>query len=149
MAIGGRLTHLGLCVSDMDRALRFYRDVLGFAVSTEFPELRVENEMADRLLSLRRVSLHAVYLERDGFRIELLHYASPRSPVAAPSRAMNDLGLTHLSIRVPDVRAAMEAIEAGGGRVEPGTTVEIEGLAVATFVRDPDGLPIELVLGAG
>ena len=147
MAIGGRLTHLGLCVSDMERSLRFWRDAMGFDLSTEFPELRVENEMADRLLSLRDVSLHAVYLERDGFRIELLHYASPRSPGTAPKRGMNDLGLTHLSIRVPDVREAMAAIEAGGGRVEPATLVEIEGLAVAVFARDPDGTPIELVLG--
>lgn len=149
MAIGGRLTHLGICVSDMERSLRFYRDVLGFGVSTEFPELRVENEMADRLLALRGVALHAIYLERDGFRIELLHYASPRSPSAAPARGMNDLGLTHLSIRVPDVREAMAAIEAGGGRVEHETTIEIEGLAVAVFARDPDGMPIEFVLGAG
>ena len=135
MVIGGRLTHLGICVSDMERSLRFYRDTLGFAVSTEFPELRVENEMADRLLALRGVSLHAVYLERDGFRIELLHYASPQSPAAAPRRGMNDLGLTHLSIRVPDVKEAMAAIEQGGGRVDRETTVEIEGLAVAEIGR--------------
>jgi catechol 2,3-dioxygenase-like lactoylglutathione lyase family enzyme len=147
MAIGGRLTHLGLCVSDMERSRRFWCEVMGFAPSAEFPELRVENEMADRLLSLRAVSLHAVYLERDGFRIELLHYASPRSPAVAPARGMNDLGLTHLSVRVPDVKAAMAAIEAGGGRVERATAVEIEGLVVAVFARDPDGLPIELVLG--
>lgn len=147
MSIGGRLTHLGLCVSDLERSLRFWRDVMGFALSSEFPELRVENEMADRLLSLRGVSLHAVYLERDGFRIELLHYASPRSPGAAPKRGMNDLGLTHLSVRVPDVREAMAAIEAGGGRVEADTLIEIDGLAVAVFARDPDGTPIELVLG--
>jgi len=147
MAIGGRLTHLGLCVSDMERSRRFWCEVMGFAPSPEFPELRVENEMADRLLSLRAVSLHAVYLERDGFRIELLHYASPRSPAVAPARGMNDLGPTHLSVRVPDVKAAMAAIEAGGGRVERATAVEIDGLVVAVFARDPDGLPIELVLG--
>ena len=55
MAIGGRLTHLGLCVSDMERSRRFWCEVMGFAPSEEFPELRVENEMADRLLSLRAV----------------------------------------------------------------------------------------------
>ena len=33
------------------------------------------------------------------------------------------------------------------GRVDRETTVEIEGLAVAVFARDPDGMPIELVLG--
>ena len=147
MAIGGRLTHVGICVSDMERSLRFYRDPLGFAASGAFPELRVENEAADKLLALRGVALHAVYLERDGFRIELLHYARPASPAVAPRRGMNDLGLTHLSIRVADLDAAMAEIESGGGSVDRATLVEMGGRRVAVFARDPDGLPIELVLG--
>ncbi len=39
-----RLTHIGICVSDMDRALRFYRDCLGFRHEHE---LRVAGEPSD------------------------------------------------------------------------------------------------------
>ena len=60
---------------------------------------------------------------------------------------MNDLGLTHLSIRVADLDAAMAEIESGGGSVDRATLVEMGGRRVAVFARDPDGLPIELVLG--
>jgi len=58
-----RLTHVGICVSDMDRSLRFYRDCLGFRHEHE---LRVAGEPSDTLLRLRGVDLHAVYLARDG-----------------------------------------------------------------------------------
>ena len=82
-----RLTHIGICVSDMERSLRFYRDLLGFRSEHE---LRVAGEPSDTLLRLAGVDLHAVYLQRDGVRIELLHFAAPpgpapRSPYAAPA----------------------------------------------------------------
>lgn len=144
-----KVSHIGICVSDLERSLRFYRDVLGFEPSPTMPDVHVEGEPSDSLLRLRDVKLHAVYLERDGFRIELLHYASPRSPERPPERKMNDLGLTHLSVRVPDVRAAVAALEAQGVTVDHDTVIEIGGLTVAAFVRDPDGLPIELVIDRG
>ena len=141
-----KVSHIGVCVSDLERSLRFYCDVLGFVRSTTMPDVHVQGEPSDSLLRLRDVDLHAVYLERDGFRIELLHYASPRSPERPPQRAMNDLGLTHLSVKVPDVAAALARLDADGVVVDRDTVIEIGGLTVAAFVRDPDGLGIELVI---
>src|SRR5947209_5040775 len=91
-----RLTHIGICVGDMERSLRFYRDLLGFVWEHE---LRVAGEPTDTLLRLRGSDLHAIYLTRDGVRIELLDFASPAAP-AKPARVMNEVGLTHLSFRV-------------------------------------------------
>ena len=42
-----QLTHIGICVSDMERSKRFYRDVLGFRYVRE---LRLEGELSDTLL---------------------------------------------------------------------------------------------------
>ena len=75
-----RLTHVGIGVSDLERSLRFYRDLLGFAPEHE---LEVEGEPTDTLLRLRGTKLKAVYLARDGVRIELLHFASPPPPRTA------------------------------------------------------------------
>lgn len=147
MALAGRMTHIGLCVSDMERSLRFYCEALGFVRSADFPDIHVAKEPSDTLLGLRDVDLQAVYLERDGFRLELLHFASPRSPGAPPERSMNDLGLTHLSIRVPDVRAAASELERAGATIQRETEIAFDDMVVAVFLRDPDGLPIELVRG--
>jgi catechol 2,3-dioxygenase-like lactoylglutathione lyase family enzyme len=141
-----RLTHIGLCVSDLARSRRFYCDGLGFAFEHE---LHVAGEPTDTLLRLRGTDLHAVYLMRDGVRIELLNYASPAAP-AGRSRVMNELGLTHLSFRVADIDAALAAVRAAGGRVLDDTVVRFpEFEAAAGMVADPDGQLIELVQAPG
>ncbi len=59
------MSHIGICVSDWERSLRFYRDVLGFQYAFE---LAVKGEPSDTLLALKDVALRAIYLERDGVR---------------------------------------------------------------------------------
>ena len=141
-----RLTHVGLCVSDLERSLWFYRDLLGFRFAHD---LEVEGEPTDTLLRLRGVKLHAVYLERDGVRIELLHFASPPAPPARV-RALHEHGLTHLSFRVADLEATLAALRAAGGRVLDQTVIRLpEFQAAACFVTDPDGQLIELVQAPG
>jgi catechol 2,3-dioxygenase-like lactoylglutathione lyase family enzyme len=137
-----RLSHIGICVSDLGRSLRFYRDVLGFQYEHE---LAVAGEPTDTLLRLRGVDLRAVYLVRDGTRIELLHYASPPAPPRR-ERAMNELGLTHISFRVADIDPILDALRAAGERVLEDTLIRIpEYPSAVCFIVDPDGQLIELV----
>src|SRR5215470_16772337 len=138
-----RMTHVGICVTDLERSIRFYRDGLGFAYRSE---LRVQGEPSDTLLRLRGVDLHAVYLERDGTRIELLHYAAPGALGDDAPRAMNARGLTHLSLRVDNVRDTLAALRGVVGRVLDDTLIDIPDFgAAAVFITDPDGTLIELV----
>jgi catechol 2,3-dioxygenase-like lactoylglutathione lyase family enzyme len=138
-----RVTHLGICVSDLERSLAFYRDALGFRLESE---LTVEGEPSATLLRLPDVKLQAVYLVRDGFRIELLHYAAPGAVGDGAPRAMNALGLTHLSLRVDDLGATVDALAARGVAILRDTRIEHPRLrAKAIFVTDPDGTLIELV----
>jgi catechol 2,3-dioxygenase-like lactoylglutathione lyase family enzyme len=66
-----RVSHIGICVSDWQRSLRFYQEGLGFRFAHEF---ELKGEPSARLLRLRDVDFRAIYLERGGVRIELLHY---------------------------------------------------------------------------
>lgn len=141
-----RLSHVGLCVSDLERSLAFYR-ALGFA---ERSRLRAGGEPAAKLLELPGADLAAVYLERDGTRLELLHYASPGHVGTPARRPMNALGLTHLSLRVDDLDAVAEGVRAAGGRLIEASRTEIpEARTRAAFVVDPDGTRIELVEAPG
>jgi lactoylglutathione lyase len=141
-----RLTHVGICVSDLERSLRFYRDLLGFRFEHE---LAVEGEPSDTLLRLRDVKLHATYLVRDGVRIELLRFASPAAPPPR-TRTMHEPGLTHLSFRVADLDATLGALRAAGERVLEDTVIRFpEFQSAACFVIDPDGQLIELVQAPG
>jgi catechol 2,3-dioxygenase-like lactoylglutathione lyase family enzyme len=141
-----RLTHVGLCVSDLARSLGFYRDLLGFVAEHD---LHVEGEPTDTLLRLRGTSLDAVYLTRDGVRLELLHFATPASPPPR-ARTMHEPGLTHLSFRVADLDETLAALRAAGERVLEETVIRFpEFQAGAAFVVDPDGQLLELVQAPG
>jgi len=141
-----RITHVGIGVSNLERSLRFYRDLLGF---TWEHELDVEGEPTDTLLRLRGTKLHAEYLTRDGVRIELLHFASPPAP-PRPERPINQYGLTHLSFRVTDMEKVLEALRAAGERVLEETVIRFpEWQSAACMILDPDGQLIELVQAPG
>jgi catechol 2,3-dioxygenase-like lactoylglutathione lyase family enzyme len=141
-----RLSHVGICVSDLERSLRFYQDLLGFAREHE---LEAGGEPTDALLRLRDVRLKAVYLVRDGVRIELLHFASPPAPPRR-ERVMNEPGLTHLSFRVTDLHAVVRALREAGERVLEETVLDFPAFgSAACFVVDPDGQLIELVQAPG
>jgi glyoxylase I family protein len=141
------LTHIGICVSEWERSLRFYRDVLGFTCRSE---LQIAGEPSDTLLQLHNVELRAIYLERDGMRIELLHYASPGYRGDGTPRAMNALGLTHLSFRVDSLAATLDTLKAAGVPILEPTHIDIAAFeAAAIMITDPDGTLIELVQAPG
>ena len=139
---------MGICVADLERSLRFYCDGLGFS---ERGRLDVAGPEASTLLGLPDAKLRAVYLERDGTRIELLWFAAPSAAAAPPApRPVNQPGLTHLSFRVADLDATLAALTAAGGVALPETRIHNPAFrSGAVFLTDPDGTRIELVEAPG
>lgn len=131
------INHVGHCVTDVDRAVEFYRSVFGFEVKRT---LEVPDSPSDRLLRMEPpLGLTAVYLVKDDFTLELLHFAREGNPPWR-DRALNEPGLTHLSFSVDDVRAtAARAVEFGG------SILEETDVGAAIFIRDPDGQLLELL----
>ena len=131
--------HLGQCVTDLDRSRRFYVEVFGFEVERE---ISPPDSPSDRLLGLTPpIGMTACYLRRDGLVLELLHFAGEgAAPSAYRARAMNDPGLTHISVSVDDIPRTCALVRELGGTVLDSTDID-----VAIFVRDPDGQLIELL----
>jgi catechol 2,3-dioxygenase-like lactoylglutathione lyase family enzyme len=137
-------SHLGICVSDLERSVRFYRDALGFEPVQEH---RVGAEFAV-LMELDDVALRSCFVRRDGVSIELLHFDEPGHRGDPTRRPMNQLGLTHLSFRVDDVDVAAQAVARAGGTVHTSTRTTFgSGPQTLDFVycTDPDGVRIELM----
>ena len=131
------VNHVGLCVTDLDRARRFYVGALGF---TEASTLRPPDDACTTLLRVERpVGLTAVYLTRGEFVLELLHYDRPGNPPGR-DRPMNEPGLTHLSLTTDDLATTRAAVAALGG-----TELDDTDVGVAVMVRDPDGQLLELL----
>ncbi|MFJ8738460.1 VOC family protein [Embleya sp. NPDC127516] len=143
-AISYNASHLGLCVTDLERALRFYRDGLGFTPVVRYD---VGNEVAHTLEVEGDVRLVSQMIAKAGMVVELLHYASP-DPLGEPSRRRNQLGLTHLSFTVEDVDAAAARLVEYGGTLLADTRASLPSETGSTeliFLADPDGTRIELM----
>lgn len=141
-----RLTHIGLCVADLERSLRFYRELLGFVVRNE---IHVSGAPSTTLLRLGEVDLHALYMERDGVCIELLAYDVPGADGDGEPKPMNTRGLTHLSLRVDDLDETLRSLRTAGTRILEETLVRPRPDTAAVFVCDPDGTLIELLQAPG
>jgi glyoxylase I family protein len=122
--------HVGMTVSDMDRAVGFYRDLLGLNVvvrkSVERGELAFFDSGAG-MLEVYAPSAATV----DRFRDVPLHEA----------------GLRHITFAVEGLDALFaNLVDAGVEVVEhPRIAHNQEMLQRVAFVRDPDGILVELV----
>lgn len=118
-----RIGHVHLKVADLDRALAFYRDVLGFEVT-------------------QRYGRSAVFLSAGGYHhhIGLNTWESAGGPPPPPGTT----GLYHVAILYP-TRAQL----AGALRRLLAANIPLEGAAdhgvsEALYLRDPDGNGVEL-----
>jgi catechol 2,3-dioxygenase len=118
-----KIGHVHLTVSDLDRSLAFYRDVLGFEVTAKYGR-------------------DAVFVSAGGYHhhIGLNTWAGRGAPRPAPGST----GLYHFAILYPDRAALAVAVR----RVlEHGVALEgasDHGVSEAVYLRDPDGNGIEL-----
>jgi catechol 2,3-dioxygenase-like lactoylglutathione lyase family enzyme len=133
-------SHTGVCVSDLERSLRFYCDGLGFKQAKCYHLTRPIAEVDPP------VDVVAQFIQLGALEIELLAYASP-GVTGEPSRRRNQLGLTHLSFVVDDVEARALELEAAGGTILPETRNDTTDPSTERilFVADPDGTRIELM----
>src|SRR3954470_17450655 len=102
LAMKATLDHVGIAVADLGQALAFYRDALGLEV--EAPE-----EVASQ-----RVRAH--FIPAGESALELLEATADDSPIAKYV-AKRGPGLHHVTLRVPDLRAALARLKAKGVRL--------------------------------
>jgi glyoxylase I family protein len=143
-------SHVGVCVSDLERSTRFYCELLGFRELFTFdmgPE--VEATMA-----VPGCRFRSRMLARGDVRVELLEWAEPAvQPGDGEPRPMTRTGLTHLCFRVDDVDEVLAAAEAAGGRALRDTLSVLEGAGrdgadvKLVYALDPDGTRVELMSG--
>jgi glyoxylase I family protein len=133
------VSHIGICVSDMERSSRFYTEALGFA----FHHSVAAGEPYGTLVELEPFKYRASFFDRDGVRVELLAIDSPGVVGPKERRAMNQVGLTHLSFIVDDLKGTVDRIVKFGGHALPQTKVSSQHGEIM-FCTDPDGTRLEL-----
>lgn len=115
--------HVHLKVSDLERAVTFYRDVLGFEVT-------------------QRMGAQAAFLGAGGYHhhVGLNTWDSSGGP--PPPRGTT--GLYHVAFRYPTRRALADAVRRLARYETPVDGAADHGVSEAIYLRDPDGNGVEL-----
>ena len=137
--------HTGVTVSDIDRSIAFYRDVLGFEVSDK---VSVGGELFERVTGVPKAEIVIAYVKAPGHTLELLQYTSPADCTRVTSRPC-DPGALHLAFRVKNIEGVIAACrQAGVIPVSPTIPEHADGPAKGlkgVYTTDPDGIVIEFM----
>ncbi|MBM4406261.1 MAG: VOC family protein [Chloroflexi bacterium] len=133
-----RLYQTSFTVSDFDRSIAFYRDVLGMTVKRTFLK---DGETLGVMTGYPGTQLRIAMLAAGDHEIELLHYIPAAGKKQPPER--RDIGAGHIAFQVDDIEAVYKDLKAKGVRfVSPPQDF---GAAKACYFTDPDGITLELV----
>jgi glyoxylase I family protein len=138
--------HTGITVSNLERSLAFWRDVLGFELSHTAHQT---GEMAREITGVRGAELKlAVVKTPGGHKIELLEYLAPAGRKRHVNLRPCDVGSVHIALVVDNLDEILSAIEASGwkaaGKPQTLRSGPNAGKQVV-YVRDPDGTTIEFM----
>jgi catechol 2,3-dioxygenase-like lactoylglutathione lyase family enzyme len=139
--------HTAYTVSDMDRSVKMFCDVFGFKVVSDD---RADADLVETLNGIA-APVRFVYLRGpDNHQVELLQYFGPADQGRVTYRHC-DTAAAHMAIRVDNVPAAVEAAKRAGMVLynQIVTTQDKAGVVQSAYMRDPDGLTIELLSHPG
>ena len=135
------ISHIGICVADVERSVRFYTEALGFVLERSIEEI---GPPFDTLTELPGVTCSAHYVTCGEIKIELIGYPGGGVVGSAERRPMNQLGFTHMTLVVDDVDAVASRVIQFGGQAHAETKIE-SPFGQMIFCTDPDGVRIELM----
>ena len=138
-----RFDHTSFTVADVERAVAFWRDVMGFAVTDL--SLR-EGAWLGSVVGVPGARCRIAHLHGHGTHLEFIQYlVSAGSDVTGPP---NRPGTAHVAFVVEDIEAiAQRMLEAGAseqGRIIRCTSGAAAG-CLAVYLKDPNGIIVELV----
>ena len=142
--------HINLVVSDLERSVRFYTELLGFK---EVRRAHLEGQWIESIIGLKDVRANVAYIvaPEGEPRLELLCYESPSGAMIPEHSRANTIGLRHIAFRVKNIETAVKRLQqaqvqiVGKTVAVPSTAITHEaGKKVLCYFLDPDGILLEL-----
>jgi catechol 2,3-dioxygenase-like lactoylglutathione lyase family enzyme len=134
--------HVAITVSDLDRSVKFYQDIFGFE---PLRSMEASGEEVSRALGMEGVNLRLRILTKGEYVLELFEYHSPEGSKTAPRPC--DVGCMHIAFEVDDIQRVYREFTAKGVHINTPPNRNPDGIGWTwwCYMRDPDGVPIELV----
>lgn len=139
---------IGITVSNMDRSVKFYKEVLGF---TKISEREEYGEVHEKLEGLFGLHVRVVRMQLGEEQIELTDYLTAGGRPIPENAQSNDLFFQHIAIVVSDIDKAYAILKKFGvthvstiPQTLPVTNVAAAGIR-AFYFQDPDRHNLELI----
>jgi lactoylglutathione lyase len=137
-----QIRHTGLVVADLDAALHFWCDLLGFTVARQMDESGLH---IDAMMGLKDVRLTTSKLTApEGGMIELLYFHS-HPDRSTWSGTPHSTGFTHVAMTVTDIDNFCETLKKEGVTFFSPPQSSPDGKVKVTYCRGPEGVLLELV----
>ena len=138
-----KIRHTGLVVSDLEKSLAFYRDLLGLSV---WKQAREEGSFIEKLVNIPGVSIEWVKLKTlDNSLIELLQYHSHPDQRTFENAPSNRLGCSHVALSVKNLDKLYEILNHNKVHCNSMPLTSPDGKVKVMYCHDPDGIILELV----
>jgi len=141
MIIG--FNHTSFTVADMDKSVKFWTEMLGFTAASVSPR---EGRWQEEVTGISGASLMVAHLRGHGHHIEFIQYLAGAIPGTAPEPALP--GAAHVCLETDDIERTWDALVKAGATVQgriATVTTGANGGAKAGYIRDPNGILIELL----
>ncbi len=132
--------HVALSVRDMEESLAFYRDLLGFKVVWDMDR----RKDISKVVGLETAEARVAMLEGPGGRLELFQYYDPEGVSLAERMRQCDVGITHFALEVERLDEMYEHLRGKGVKFY-GEPVILRGVVKVVYMKDPNGITIELI----
>jgi catechol 2,3-dioxygenase-like lactoylglutathione lyase family enzyme len=137
--------HTSFTVSDLDRSVAFFRDALGFEVTSKAPR---NPDIVSRVTGIPGTEMLIAYVRGPGHSLELIQYLGPREGRGRVRSLPCDVGFAHVAYDVDDIDAAIEAAASHDVHVIGEVAVIDQGPNAGgrvAYLRDRDGVTIEFI----
>ena len=144
------VSHIALCVADLEKSLEFYRDILGLTVKMHTTQEMARRpgaesaEMYERPRKARTVA-NIYFDEPTSPQPFLVLTSHPGDEVGGEPIKLDQKGISHISFEVENVKAYAEEL-IGKGVPLAGTMEDFtddSGNVRTIFVYDPDGILVQ------
>ncbi len=137
------VNHTSFTVSDLDRSISFYRNLLGLELISLTGR---DPAFSEKVTGIPGASLKIAYLQTPGHRLELIQYLSP-SGEKLDCRT-NNIGSAHLAFNVDNLPALYADLKAKGVQFKSEPLEVPAGPnkgTMAVYFTDPDGITLEFL----
>lgn len=138
------LRHVGIVTSNLNRSIKFYRDILGFKIIKKMDET---GSNLSKVMGLKNVKVTTVKMkpQQGDSMVELLYWNNPKSKKKINCSKLNYFGLTHYAMTVKNIDKLYNALKKKGVKFINEPLISEDKNVKLAFCKSPDGVFIEMV----